>query len=37
MIAEISLQRMAKVLLVEDDNDVMLIFKKALEKQGYTV
>ena len=28
---------MSKVLLVEDDRDVMLIFKKALEKHGYTV
>lgn len=28
---------MAKVLLVEDDNDIMLVFKKALEKDGYTV
>jgi CheY-like chemotaxis protein len=25
------------VLLVEDDNDVMLVFKKALEKHGYAV
>ncbi|MDQ3873101.1 MAG: response regulator [Thermoproteota archaeon] len=28
---------MSKVLLVEDDIDVMLIFKRALEKGGYTV
>jgi CheY-like chemotaxis protein len=28
---------LAKVLLVEDDNDIMLVFKKALEKDGYTV
>jgi CheY-like chemotaxis protein len=28
---------MSNVLLVEDDNDIMLIFKKALEKDGYTV
>jgi CheY-like chemotaxis protein len=32
-----SLQRMAKILLVEDDDDILLIFKKALEKDGYTV
>ena len=25
------------MLLVEDDNDIMLVFKKALEKDGYTV
>jgi CheY-like chemotaxis protein len=28
---------MAKVLLVEDDNDIMLIFRRVLEKEGYTV
>ena len=32
-----SLQSMPKVLLVEDDVDILLIFKKVLEGGGYTV
>jgi CheY-like chemotaxis protein len=31
------LQRLASVLLVDDDNDIMQIFKKALEREGYRV
>ena len=37
MVSEIRFPRMSNVLLVEEDRDIMLIFKKALEKHGYTV
>ncbi|GEM_PF-239930 len=34
---EMNLQRLASVLLVDDDSDITRIFKKALENEGYRV